>query len=168
MPLSFKTLTANALFRASAPKLKAIPVLVATGLAFFAIPLLCSALLILATETNLVYKTARDFANTGTLSIYVSWLGFVLFVPTYVALNSFTLNGWLPTSAAGVILGPISAALYFSVFWFDPFWGLLGNVEFVALMAFFGLLNAFAFWGFLSMSQRLVNVFLKIATPPKG
>lgn len=158
MPLSFKRLTANAISRASAPKLTAIPVLMAAGLAFFAIPLLCSVLLVLASETNLTSKNVRDFADTGTLSIFVSWLGFLLFVPTFVALNRGHLNGWLPTALAGVVLGPISAALYFSVFWFDTFWGLLGNLEFLALMSVFGVLNAYAFWVLLSLIQWIFAI----------
>ena len=101
---------------------------------------------------------SADLLFTGSASFFASWAGFALLAFAFIFLTSHRINGMIPTTLAGALLGPFAYMIFaFAFFGGFNFHSFL-QPQFLTLMASLGAIHALMFWLFLS----LINSFERL------
>ncbi|WGI23002.1 hypothetical protein [Amylibacter sp. IMCC11727] len=99
-----------------------------------------------------------DFLFTGGASFIASWAGFALLALAFVHLTRQGINGLIPTTLAGGLLGPFAYMIFaFTFFGGFNFRSFL-QTDYLILMCSLGAIHALVFWLYLS----LINTFERL------
>ena len=93
-------------------------ILFAALTAYFAVPTLCGLIgypLTVLGNTMNPRPIVGVLILAGTLSFFVSWLGFLLAISIFKVFQSHHIDGWLPTLLLGAVTGPSVASLFLGI-----------------------------------------------------